>query len=383
MNDIYLDHAATTPVDADVLDAMLPFFRERFGNPSSGHWPGQAALDAVESARRRVAGLFHAGPQEIVFTSGGTEADNLALRGVARALRDRGRHVIVSSVEHSAVLQSTAFLEESGWEVTRLPVDETGRIDPDEAEKAIRPDTVLISVMTANNEVGTIQPLEEIGSLARERGIPFHTDAVQGVGYLKMDVRSLPVDLITISAHKIYGPKGAGALYIREGTPLSSIMRGGGHEKGRRSGTHNVPGIVGLGAACENLIRSRDKDAERIKVLRDRLQNELLNRLDSIRINGDLDHRLPGILHLTVAGVDGEALLRHLDVEGVAASSGSACSYASGRMSHVLKAMGRTAEEAEGSLRLSLGKHTTEQDISEAAGRIEKVAGHLRSLSSY
>lgn len=383
MNRIYLDHAATTPVDPEVVEAMLPYFGDRFGNPSSGHLPGQVALDAVESARRQVASLFHAKSQEIIFTGGGTEADNMAIWGVAHALRDHGNHVIVSSVEHNAVLKSAAFLEDSRWDLTLLPVNQDGRIDPDDVKKMIRPDTVLISAMTANNEIGTIQPIEQIGSLARKNGILFHTDAVQGAGYLELDVRSMPVDLIAISAHKIYGPKGTGALFVREGTPLSPLVRGGGQEKGRRSGTHNVPGIVGLGKACEQLIETREQNAKRIKKLRDRLQRELQSGLDFIRVNGDPKHRLPNILHVSIEKVDGEALLRHLDVEGIAASSGSACSSDSGEISHVLRAMGRFRKEAEGSLRLSLGKYTTDDEIIEAVKRIEKVVRHLRSLSSY
>jgi len=383
MNRIYLDYAATTPVDPEVLDTMLPFFKDRFGNPSSGHGKGQEALDAIESARHQVAALFNAKPHEIVFTGSGTEADNLALWGAAHALRDHGNHVIVSAIEHSAILKSAEFLEESGWDVTRLSVDENGMIDLDEFERIIRPDTVLLSVMTANNEVGTIQPIEEIGALLWDQNLLVHTDAVQGVGYLEQDVRALPVDMISISAHKIYGPKGTGALFIREGTPISSLIRGGGQEKGRRSGTHNVAGIAGLGKACEMLKDMRQENADRIRNLRDHLEKELLSRLDLIRVNGDKNHRLPNILHLSIEHIDGEAMLRHLDVEGIAASSGSACASGSDEISHVLKAMGRSKKETEGSLRLSLGKHTTDEEITEAVNRIEKVIKYLRSLSSY
>jgi cysteine desulfurase len=383
MNYIYLDHAASTPADPEVVEAMLPYFRDQFGNPSSGHMFGQKALDAIESARRQVAGLFHAKPQEIVFTGSGTEADNLALWGAAQALREKGRHIIISSIEHNAVLRCAEFLAASGWRVTQIPVDTTGLLDPQDVEKAISSDTVLISVMHANNELGTIQPIEEIGRIAKDRGILFHTDAVQGAGYVELDVRSLPVDMIAISGHKLYGPKGVGALFVRDGTFLTPLIHGGRHEKGRRSGTHNVPGIVGLGKACELLKDTREQNADRIGKLRDRLESELLSLLDLIRVNGDPKHRLPNILHLSIAHVDNEALLRHLDIEGVAASAGSACASGSGDISHVLKAMGRSKKEAEGGLRLSLGKHTTDEEITEAAERIEKVVKYLRSLAGY
>ncbi|HDQ46013.1 MAG TPA: cysteine desulfurase [bacterium] len=383
MNRIYLDNAATTQPDPRVRDAMLPFLADRFGNPGSGHSFGQEALDAVETARRDTASLFGAKPTEILFTGGGTESDNLALWGVAHALRDRGRHLIVSSVEHAAVLRCAEFLADSGWRVTRIPVDSDGLVDPRDVKKAIRPDTVLISVMQANNEVGTIQPIEKIGRIARERGVLFHTDAVQGIGCLPMDVGRVPVDLAAISGHKLHGPKGVGALFVREGTPLTPLIHGGGQEKGRRGGTHNVPGIVGLGAACASVREHRGAHVRKIRNLRDLLQTEILNRIDGIRINGHPEHRLPHVLHLSIPHVDGEALLRHLDIEGVAASAGSACAGGSGRISHVLEAMGRTGADAEGSLRLSPGKENTESEMIDAAECIEKVVKYLRSLAGY
>ena len=382
MNRIYLDNAATTPVDPAVFESMRPFFEERFGNPSSGHYLGQQALDAVENARRQVAGLFHADPKEIIFTGSGTEADNTALLGPAHALRDRGRHIIISSVEHSAVLESANYLSDSGWEISRAPVDARGVVDPEDLKKLIKDQTVLISVMTANNETGAVQPVDQIAAIAREKDILFHTDAVQGIGSLDLNCRKTPFDFVSISGHKIYGPKGVGVLFIREKSPFSPLIHGGGQEKGRRSSTHNVPGIVGLGTACRLLQEERKTNTKRIRELRNLIWREIQSRLDDVHLNSSLDSGLPNILHVTVKWVDGEAMLRYLDVEGVAASAGSACSHGNELYSHVLKAMGRSKQEANGSLRLSLGKFNTKEEIIEAAEILEKSVRYLRSLAS-
>ncbi|MDR7402498.1 MAG: cysteine desulfurase NifS [Armatimonadota bacterium] len=374
---IYMDYAATTPVDPRVVEAMLPYFTERFGNASSVHQFGQEAREAVERAREAVARAIGARPAEIVFTSGATESDNFAILGTAWANEDRGRHIITSAVEHHAVLEPCRFLESRGFEVTYLPVDRYGRVDPDDVRRAIRPDTILISVMHANNEIGTLQPVAEIARLGRERGILVHTDATQSVGILPVDVDDLGVDLLSLSAHKRYGPKGVGALFIRRGARVARIQHGGAHERNRRAGTENVPGIVGLGAALELAMELREDEAARLRRLRDRLIAGLLE-IEGARLNGHPAERLPGNVNVSFAGTDSESLLLALDLRGVAASSGSACTAGSLEPSHVLSAIGLPPEVAAGTLRLSLGRGTTEQDVDDVLALMPEIVAVVR-----
>jgi len=377
-----MDYAATTPVDPRVFEAMEPFLRDRFGNPSSIHSFGQDALEAVESARRQVAGLLNADPSELVFTGGGTESDNAALIGAGNALESRGNHIITTAIEHHAVLAGCEFMSENGYDATVVPPGPNGIVSLSEIEKAVTDRTVLISVMHANNEIGTIQPIGEIGAFARSRGIVFHTDAVQTFGHVAIDVRSMQLDLLSLSAHKLYGPKGVGALYIRRGTPFEPILHGGGQENGRRSSTHNVPGIVGLGMAAEIAGREMEREGRRILGLRKRLLRGLLENLKGVHLNGDPDNRLANNLNLSVENVEGESLIMALDLEGVAASSGSACSSGSGEMSHVLKALGLPPHKARGSLRLTLGRFTTPEECDRTVGAVVKAVERLRRLSS-
>jgi cysteine desulfurase len=384
---VYLDNNATTPVAPEVTETMLGTLREDFGNASSVHWYGQRARDAVELAREQVARLIGAHPTEVVFTSGGTESDNMAVFGAVGAARlkdDSGaKHVITTSIEHPAVLYAARALESRGVSVTYLPAGPGGVIDPDDVARGIRPGTVLITVMLANNEVGTLQPVEEIGRLARERGITLHTDAVQAAGKVPVSVESLGVDLLSLSAHKLYGPKGVGALYVRKGTELEPLMHGGHHERDRRPGTENVPGIVGLGAAAELAARKLDEDARRIAALRDRLQTGILEQISDVRVNGDIAHRQPNTLNVSFDGLKGESLVMALDLEEVACSTGAACSSGSTEPSHVLTAMGLSKEAARGSLRLSLGRYNSEADVEEALAAIIRVAERLRALSPH
>ncbi len=373
---VYLDHAATTPVDPRVLAAMLPYFTDKAGNASSIHGLGQEARAAVEQARAEVAALIGARSSEIVFTSGATEADNLAVLGVALATEARGRHVVTSAIEHHAVLEACHFLEERGYEVTCVPVDVRGIVDPDDIRRALRPDTVLVSVMAANNEIGTLQPVEEIGRLARERGIPFHTDATQMAGALPVDVDALSVDLLSVSAHKRYGPKGIGALYVRAGTALRRIQHGGSHERGRRGGTENVPGIVGLGAALRIAGAEMEGERARLEALRDRMIGEALE-LPGARLNGDPRRRLPNNVNLSFTGTDSQSLVIGLDLRGVAASSGSACTSGSLEPSHVLAALGLPADLAAGAVRLTLGRGTTNADVAYALEVLRDVVTRL------
>jgi len=359
---IYLDYAATTPVDPRVAAAMAPYLTERFGNASSVHSFGQEAREAVERARAQIAAALGAAPDEVVFTSGATEADNFALFGVAEALRERGRHVVVSAVEHHAVLEPAHVLAARGFEVTVLPVDGAGRVDPDAVRRALRPDTILVSVMHANNEIGTIQPVAEIGRLTRERGVCFHCDAAQTFGLLPIDVDALGVDLLALSAHKRYGPKGVGALYIRRGTPLVRFLHGGSQERNRRAGTLNVPAIVGFGEAVRIALAEREAEVARLRRLRDRLIAGLL-ALEGARLNGHPTERLPGNVNVSFRGADSESLLLALDLQGIAASSGSACTAGSLEPSHVLSAIGLAPEEAAGTLRFSLGRWTGEAEV--------------------
>ena len=381
MKRIYLDYAATTPAHPEVVKAMLPYFSEAFGNPSTLYYYGQEAKGAMEKARAKVARLIGAKDEEIVFTGGGTEADNYALKGVAFANEDRGNHIITNAIEHHAVLNAAKFLEGRGFEVTYLPVDKYGLIDPAAVRKAITPKTILISIMHANNEIGTMEPIAEIGRIARERGVYFHTDAVQTAGHLPIDVNKLGVDLLAMSAHKLYGPKGVGALYIRTGTKLVSFIHGGEQEHRRRASTENVPGIVGFGRAAELALAEMDEEAERLTRLRDKLIKELQNRIDHLYLNGHPMKRLPNNVNVSVKFVEGEAILASLDAEGICVSTGSACSSGSSEPSHVLMALGLSHEVARGSVRLSLGKWTTEEEIDRVLEVMPRVVAKLRAIS--
>lgn len=379
---IYLDHAATTPVDSRVVEAMLPYFTERYGNPATLYGVGMAARDGVDTAREIVADILNASPDEIVFTSGGTESDNAAIWGVAQANRERGRHLLTTPIEHHAVLEPLETLARHGFELELLPVDSTGRVDSAEVERRLRPDTTFVSVMHANNEIGTVQPIAEIGALCRERKIYFHTDAVQTFGKLPIDVRAMKIDLLSLTAHKFYGPKGIGAMYVRRGTPLARFQEGGEQEKGRRGGTLNVPGIVGLGEAARIACEEMEAEAQRLSRLRDRLIEQIEEHIPDIRINGSRENRLPHNVHLCIAGVEGEPMLLALDAVGICASAGSACSSGSTEPSHVLKAIGVTRELARGALRLTLGRSTTCEAIDTTVMALSGIVRDLRGLSS-
>jgi cysteine desulfurase len=381
MRRIYLDHAATTPVHPEVAKAMLPYFTEAFGNPSSIYSYGQEARGAIEEARTKVAELIGARPEEITFTSGGTEANNFALKGVAYANESKGNHIITTAIEHHAVLEPCKFLEKRGFTITYLPVDKYGLVDPDDVKKAITAKTILISVMHANNEVGTIEPVAEIGEIAREAGVYFHTDAVQTAGHVPVNVDELKVDLLSISAHKFYGPKGIGALYVRKGTKLVPFMHGGQQEKRRRAGTENVPGIVGLGKAAELAGQEMDKEAKRQAYLRDKLIGGLMEKIEHLHLNGHPRKRLPNNINISVDFVEGESMLLNLDLEGICASTGSACSSASLEPSHVLLALGVPPEQAHGSLRFTLGRENTEADVERVLEVLPRIVGKLRAMS--
>jgi len=381
MKRIYLDYAATTPTHPEVVKAMLPYFTDAFGNPSSIYSYGQEAKGAIEEARDKVAALISARDEEIVFTSGGTEADNFAIKGVAYANEMKGDHIITSSIEHHAVIETCKFLERRGFRVTYLPVDEYGLVDPNDVKKAITDKTILISVMQASNEVGTVEPIAEIGRIAKEAGIYFHTDAVQTVGHIPVDVNELGVDLLSMSAHKLYGPKGVGALYIRKGTKLIPFMHGGEQERRRRASTENVPGIVGFGKAVELAQQEISEEAERLTYLRDQLINGLLERIDHTRLNGHPIMRLPNNVNVSVDFIEGESMLLNLDLEGICASTGSACSSASLEPSHVLLALGLAHEQAHGSLRFSLGKWSTDEEIERVLDVLPGIVAKLRAMS--
>jgi cysteine desulfurase len=379
---IYLDHSATTPVDPRVTEAMAPYWSELYGNPSSLYGLGRRAAAALEGARSRIAAILNCHPGEVVFTSGGTESDNLALRGVGFAQAARGRrHIITTPIEHHAVLHTvTDLTKHFDFEVSYLTVDRRGLVDPDEVAASIRPDTALISVMAANNEVGTVEPIAEIGAIARQHGVPFHTDAVQAAGHLPLDVTSLNVDLMALSAHKFYGPKGVGLLYIRRGIKLEPIQTGGDQERGRRSGTENVPTIVGMAEALELAHAERSAGGERLIVLRERLAAGLLDRIPDVELTGHPEHRLPGHLSLVVRGVEAEGILIALDLAGVAASSGSACASGSPAASHVLTAMGFSVQEALGALRLTMGRENTEADVEFVIETLPEIVARMRCL---
>ena len=381
MKGTYLDYAATTPTHPEVVKAMLPYFTEVFGNPSSIYSYGLEARDAVENARGQIAGFIGARDDELVFTSGGTESDNLALMGAAFANEKKGNHIITSSIEHHAVMETCKFLEKQGFKVTYLPVDGYGLVDPDDVRKAITGKTVLISVMHANNEIGTIEPIKEIGHLARERGVYVHTDAVQTVGHIPVKVGDLGVDLLSLSAHKLYGPKGVGLLYVRKGTRIVPHQHGGEQEKKRRAGTENVPGIVGLGKAVEIAEHEMESEAERLKQLRDRLIKNLPEKIDRIHLNGHPTLRLPNNVNFSIEFIEGKSIVLNLDFEGICASTGSACSSSSLEPSHVLLGIGCSHELAHGSLRMTLGKWTTDEDIARLIEALPRVVTKLRAMS--
>lgn len=378
-----MDHASTTPMAPEVIEAMAAAFVEIFGNASSLHQPGLSARAALEEARERVAGLIGAEAGEVYFTSGGTESDNLAIRGAALANRDRGRHIITTSIEHPAVLEPCKALEKEGFEVTYLPVTREGLVEVEALEEAIREDSILISIMHANNEIGTIQPIAEAGEIARSRGIVFHTDAVQTVGKIPAKVDDLGVDLLSISSHKLHGPKGVGALYIRKKTPIEPIIFGGGHERGMRSGTENVPGIIGLAAASELAGRNLEEEMVRISGMRDRLADYVLERVEDTWVNGSRTKRLPNNLNLGFSFIEGEALLLRLDAKGIAVSTGSACSSKKTVASHVLTAIGLRPQEAHGSLRITLGRENTDEEVDRVGEAIVEVAESLRAMSPF
>jgi cysteine desulfurase len=386
MKRIYLDYAATTPTHPEVLEAMLPFFSDKFGNPSSIHSFGQEARAAMERAREQVAGLINSRPDEIIFTSGGTESNNFALHGIAYAHESKGKHIITTTIEHHAMLEPCHFLENRGFKVTYLPVDKYGSVDPEEVRKAINEDTILISVMHANNEIGTIEPIEEISKIVKQKSqgknkIFFHTDAVQTVGSVPVDVGGLGVDLLSISSHKLYGPKGVGALYVRKGTKLEPYLRGGAQESGRRASTENVPGIVGFGKACELAKNELSANMGHITSMRDKLLKGLLDRIPKAILNGHPVNRVPKNINLSVESVEGESMLLNLDLEGIAASTGSACSSGSLEPSHVLLAIGLSHTLAHGSIRFTLGRYTTEDEINRVLDVFPKIVEKLRKMS--
>ena len=383
MQRVYLDNAATTRVHPDVLQAMLPYFTEYYGNPSSPHTFAQEAAAGISRARSQVAKALNAvSPDEIIFTGGGSESDNMVLRGVAAAYASKGRHIITSAVEHHAVLHTLEAMEREGLvEVTYLPVVEYGRVAVEDVAAAIREDTILVSIMYANNEVGTIMPVAEIGALCRARGVLFHTDAVQAVGHVPVDVQAQCIDLLSLSAHKFHGPKGVGALYVKKGVRVPALILGGGQERKKRAGTENVPGIVGLGAAIQRACEHMQENAAHMCALRDRLIAGIPAAIPDVKLNGHPTDRLPGNVNFSIRYIEGESILLMLDINGVAASSGSACTSGSLDPSHVLLAMGLSHEVAHGSLRLTLSEFTTEQEIDYVLDLLPKVAKRLRDMS--
>jgi cysteine desulfurase len=380
---IYMDNHATTPVDPRVLEAMLPFFNDNFGNSASrNHAFGWTAEEAVENARGQIARLVNASPKEIIFTSGATESNNLAIKGAAEMYREKGNHIITQVTEHKAVLDTCKRLEKYGYEVTYLPVGKDGRVDPEDVRKAITPKTILISIMYANNEIGVVQPIAEIGKIAKEKGVLFHVDGVQAIGKIPVDVQADNIDLLSMTAHKIYGPKGVGALYVRRRNPrvqLSAILDGGGHERGMRSGTLNVPGIVGFGKACEICQNEMATESARLIALRERLRKGLESKLDEIYINGSMEHHLPNNLNMSFAFVEGESLL--MGINDIAVSSGSACTSATLEPSYVLKALGVGEDLAHTSIRFGLGRFNTEEEVDYVVNRMYEVVSRLRELS--
>ncbi len=377
---IYLDYAATSPVLPEVLEAMLPFFISSFGNPSGIYGTGREARKAVERARQQTAAALGAESREILFTSGGSESDNLAIRGTAMALQGKGRHLITSRIEHPAVLNPCRQLEKEGFSVTYLDPDPFGRIAPEDVEQAIRPDTILVSIMAANNEIGTVQPVAWIGEICREKGICFHTDAVQAAGQMKLDVQELGADLLSLSAHKFHGPKGAGALYVRKGTRLEAVIRGGAQERGLRAGTENVPGIVGLGKAIETAEAEREENTRRIRELRDLLIRQVTERIPEVHLNGHPQERLANNCHFSFAGIESEALLLRLDLAGIAVSGGSACTSGNIEPSHVLRAIGLEEKYLKSGIRLTMGRETTGEEILETVRILQAIVADLRRM---
>jgi len=380
---IYLDNNATTPVRKEVLEVMFDLYRGVPGNPSSIHFFGRQARGYVDEARRKVASTIGAEPSEIIFTGGGTEADNLAIQGIAFSRQEKGNHIITQATEHNAVLHVCRFLEEQGFEVTYLPVSREGLVDPAEVERSIRPETILITVMTANNETGVIQPVEEIGELARVHRVPFHTDAIQALGKIPFSVQALKPDLASFSAHKVYGPKGVGVLYIRSGTRVRPLVYGGHHEGGNRPGTENVAGIVGFGRACELAIDELETEGERLRLLRDRLRSGILEKIPNVKRNGAPDLLLPNTLNMSFEFVEGEGILLGLETEGIAASTGSACTSDEPEPSHVLSAMGVPGVLAQGSIRFSLGRENTRKEIDYTITILAGVVRRLREISPF
>ncbi len=380
---IYLDNAATTPIDPRVLEAMMPYLTDRFGNAAShSHAFGWEAEEAVEGARKQISRLINVNAREIFFTSGATESNNMAIKGVAAAYRAKGNHIITTAIEHKAVLDVCQVLEKQGIETTYLPVDRKGLLDPEAVRAAIRESTILVSVIHANNEIGVIQDVAAIGNICKDRGVIFHTDAVQAIGKIPFDAQAISADLVSLSGHKIYGPKGVGALFVRRKNPrvaLAPLIDGGGHEAGLRSGTLNVPGIVGLGRACELSRLEMPEEAPRLAAMRDRLRESILARLEEVSVNGDIERRLPGNLNLSFSYVEGEALM--MSLKGIAVSSGSACTSASLEPSHVLKALGVSEELAHASIRFSLGRFNTATEIERVADTVVEKVGRLRQLS--
>ena len=380
---IYLDYNATTPTDERVLKKMMPYFKDIYSNPSSVYRFAQESKRAVQEARENLSVLLNAESAEIVFTSGGTESNNTAIKGIAFAKKDNGKHIITSKIEHHAVLHTCVALEDQGFEITYLGVNEYGRISLEELEKSIRKDTILVSIMYANNEVGTIQPIKEIADICRSKGVCFHSDAVQAVGKVNVDTKALGLDLLSLSGHKFYGPKGVGALHVRKGVKFTPLLHGGGHERGRRSGTENVSGIVGLGEAARLAKIEIEDEAKRIKPLRDKLEQGILKSIPEVKINGDPDNRMFNTLNVCIKHIEGESILINLDFEGICASSGSACTSGSLEPSHVLLAMGIEHEIAHGSLRMSLGKHTSEKEIDKVLAVLPSIVEKLRKISPF
>lgn len=378
---IYLDNAATTKTAPEVVEAMLPYFGEAYGNPSGIYSLGSAGKKAVNEARRSIAKVINARQEEIYFTAGGTEADNWALKAVAESYGEKGRHIITTKIEHHAVLHTCGYLEKNGFEVTYLDVDQDGLVDPKELKAAIRPDTILVSVMLANNEIGTIEPVREIGAIARERGILFHTDAVQAFGQIPIDVEDWKVDLLSASAHKVNGPKGVGMLYIRSGLKLRSFIHGGAQERNRRAGTENVPGIVGFGAAAERAMKLMEEKGKKERELRDYLIQSIEKQIPYCRLNGHREKRLPGNVNFSFQFLEGESLLIMLDMRGICASSGSACTSGSLDPSHVLLATGLKHEEAHGSLRMTLSEENTKEELDEVVEALKAIVSRLREMS--
>lgn len=381
MKRIYFDYAATTPTDPEVVKAMQPYFTDKFGNPSSIHSFGQEAKKGIEEARQTLADFIGASPDEIVFTCGGTESNNFALAGVAYALESKGNHIITSSIEHHAILEPCKLLEKRGFKVAFVKVDKSGLVNPDDIKKAITDKTILISVMYANNEIGVIQPIAEIGKIAKEKGIYFHTDAVQTTGHIPVDVNKLNVDLLSLSAHKFYGPKGVGALYIRKGTRINRFLLGGDQEKGRRASTHNTTGIVGLGKAIELCKNKMQQEAEAQTKWRDKIINEVAKRIPEVYINGHPTLRLPNNVNFSVKYIEGESMVLHLDMLGIAVSTGSACTSGSLEPSHVLLGIGLSHELAHGSLRITLGRYNEDSDIDYLLDNLPKIVENLRKMS--